>query len=200
MKFTIQKGASIDKQKDVNSESDIHLMLSVRDGNIANLAPLFERHHVKLYNYYVRLTGDRHLSEDMVQDVFLRMMRYRHTFRGEGQFTTWMFSIARNVQTDYARRWKREQPFSPDDDEEPGDPAADGAAECRYDTGLLEEALRRLPDPKREVLILSRYQGFKYAEIAAILGCSVENVKTTVYRAIRELRNIYFTLTGEDKR
>jgi len=67
-------------------------MMSVRDGEISNLAPLFERHSAKLFNYYVRLTGNRQLSEDMVQDVFLRILTYRHTFRGESQFTTWMFS------------------------------------------------------------------------------------------------------------
>ncbi len=175
-------------------------MISVRDGNIENLAPLFERHHVKLFNYYLRLTGDKPLSEDMVQDVFLRIMKYRHTFRGDGQFTTWMFSIARNVQTDYARRWRREEPLNTGDDGEEHEPPSEGETDCRYDAQLLEEALRRLPDPNREILILSRYQGLKYSEIAELLDCSVESIKTRIHRAIKQLRAIYFTISGERRR
>ena len=75
-------------------------MLEVRDGGLERLAPLFERHHVPLYNYYLRMTRDRELSEDMVQEVFLRILKYRHTFRGEGDFTPWLYHIARNVRID----------------------------------------------------------------------------------------------------
>lgn len=192
--------------RSVNSQTDTQLMLSVRDGAVGNLAPLFERHHVKLYNYYVRLTGDRDLSEDMVQDVFLRILKYRHTFRGEGLFTTWMFSIARNVQTDYARRWRREQPLN-DGEESDGDGSYPLAAvsvadstDAGYDTALLQDALLRLSADKREALILSRYQGFKYSEIAEISGCSVEAIKVRVHRAMKDLRKIFFQLSGERRR
>lgn len=177
-------------------------MLSVRDGVIADLAPLFERHHVKLYNYYVRLTGDRQLSEDMVQDVFLRIMRHRHTFRGEGRFTTWMFSIARNVQIDYARRWNREQPLDLDESEMTVSVhhRTDHPAESTYDVALLQEALLKLSPEKREALILSRYEGFKYAEIAELAGCSVETVKSRVHRGINDLKKILLHLSGERQR
>ncbi len=193
---------TLNPDRSVNSQTDTQLMLSVRDGAVANLAPLFERHHVRLYNYYVKLTGDRELSEDMVQDVFLRILKYRHTFRGEGQFTTWMFSIARNVQTDYARRWRREEPLQDDEDlaDESEGPPAGGATDGRYDVGLVQDALLRLSSEKREALILSRYQGLKYSEIAAISGCSVEAVKVRVHRAVRDLRKIFFQLSGERQR
>jgi len=172
-------------------------MMSVRDGDVTNIAPLFERHSPKLFNYYLRLTGDRQLSEDMVQDVFLRIITYRHTFRGESRFTTWMFSIARNVQIDNARRWSREQPFRYDDEGGAVDePASDNTADHRYDTALLREAILRLTPAKREVLILSRYQGMKYAEIADVTGTSVESVKVRVHRAVNDLRKMFSEVAG----
>jgi RNA polymerase sigma factor (sigma-70 family) len=177
----------------------MQLMLSVREGVIANLAPLFERYHLKLYNYFVRLTGNRQLSEDMVQEVFLRIMKYRHTFRGEGQFTTWMFSIARNVRTDHWRRWNPEQPLIEDEDEITSDAftGRDDHPESTYDLSLLQDALLKISADQREALILSRYQGLKYTEIAEIAGCSVETVKSRVHRGIRELRSLFFQLAGE---
>lgn len=172
-------------------------MLSVRDGRIADLAPLFERHNARLFNFYLRMTGDRRLSEDMVQDVFLRILKYRHTFRGESRFETWMFTIARNVQMDNVKRWNREQPMERDDDDNVVEPASDATADHRYDAALVREALLRLAPDKREALILSRYEGMKYADIAAFAGCSVENVKVRVHRGLRDLRKIFLEMTGE---
>ncbi len=176
-------------------------MQSVRDGELSNIAPLFERHSARLYNYYVRLTGNRQLSEDMVQDVFLRILTYRHTYRGQSRFTTWMYAIARNVQIDNFRRWGREQPFQYDRDEDEGghrndEPVSDDNVDYRYDTALLNDALQRLSPAKREALILSRYQGMKYAEIAEITDTSVENVKVRVHRAVTELRKIFLEDSG----
>ena len=67
----------------LNSPSDNQLMEEVRDGKVEKLAILFERHHVTLYNFFLRLTANRSISEDLVQDVFFRILRYRHTYRGE---------------------------------------------------------------------------------------------------------------------
>ncbi len=185
--------------KDVNSQTDMQLMLNVRDGAISDLAQLFERHHVKLYNYYVRLTGNRQLSEDMVQDVFLRIMRHRHKFRGEGKFTTWMFSIARNVQIDYARKWNRELPLEIEEEQVTVTvhKRADHPEESTYDVALLQDALMKISYEQREALILSRYQGLKYTEIAELCECSIETVKSRVHRGIKELRKILLHSSGE---
>ena len=174
-------------------------MLGVRDGNIADLAPLFERHHSRLFNYYVRMTGDRQLSEDMVQDVFLRILKYRHTFRGESRFLTWMYTIARNVQMDNRKRWDRERPLVTDGDDDlpSNEPVSDDRPDKNYDAELVKEALGRLTPEKREALILSRYEGMKYTEIAELANCSVENVKVRVHRAMKDLRKIFLELSGE---
>ncbi|TAK54904.1 MAG: RNA polymerase sigma factor [Bacteroidetes bacterium] len=173
-------------------------MIQVRDGELQKLALIFERHHVTLYNYYVRQTGDRDLSEDFVQEVFLRIMKYRHTFRGEGEFLPWMYHIARNVQIDHARKWGRETQLDEEIHESVDDaPAPEEHLQRLENVSLLQQALEKLSKEKREVLVLSRYQNMKYTAIAELLGCTVEVVKVRVHRAMNDLRKIYFQLAGE---
>jgi RNA polymerase sigma-70 factor (ECF subfamily) len=182
----------------VSSPTDIELMDHVRRGDIRQLAHLFNRHNLKLFNYYLRLTGDRHLSEDMVQEVFFRMLKYRHTFRGDGEFLTWMYHLARNVHLDHHKKW-RNHPAAAEQPEEPAteDPHAQEQLEQKQDRELLEQALAKLPIEKKELLILSRYQDLRYDAIAGLLGCSVEAVKVRVHRAMNDLRRIFFQLSGE---
>ena len=82
-------------------------MLTVRDGDLDKLGVLFDRHHKLLFNFFLRLTSSREASEDLVQEVFFRMLKYRHSYRGSSQFSFWMFQIARNARIDYFRK-KRE--------------------------------------------------------------------------------------------
>lgn len=176
-------------------------MKQVKAGNTARLAPLFERHHRRLFGFFCRLTSDPAASEDLVQEVFMRMLRYRHTYSGEGPFKVWMFRIARNVQADHYR--KREKSASADGlidwEQLAGDrelPAEEDPAEIRR--GLLRKAIARLDNDKRETLVLSRYEGLKYKEIAGILDCSVSAVKVRIYRAIHELKQLVEELQQED--
>jgi RNA polymerase sigma-70 factor (ECF subfamily) len=182
----------------VSSPTDIELMDQVRDGDTRQLAQLFTRHHLKLFNYYVRLTGDRHASEDMVQEVFFRMLKYRHTFRGDGEFLTWMYHLARNVHLDHHKKWRNRPAVAEDPVEQSTEePHAQEQLEQKQDRELLEQALARLPTEKKELLILIRYQDLRYDAIAELLGCSVEAVKVRVHRAMNDLRRIFFQLSGE---
>lgn len=176
----------------------MELMDEVRDGDIRQLALLFERHHLKLYNFYLRLTGDRHASEDLVQEVFFRILKYRRTFRGDGEFAAWMYHLARNVHRDHFRKWQNETVMA-EEQEEPAaaDPLAQEQLEQKQDREFLQQALAQLPMEKKELLILCRYQGLRYDAIAELLGCSVEAVKVRVHRAMNELRTIFFQLSGE---
>src|SRR5688500_20231791 len=79
-------------------------MRAVRDGDIGQLGVLFERYHGPVFDFLSRMTGDRLAAEDMVQDVFIRILKYRGTFRDEGSFETWLFRIARNARADYFRQ------------------------------------------------------------------------------------------------
>jgi RNA polymerase sigma factor (sigma-70 family) len=185
--------------------SDHQLMTEVRDGDTRKLAVLFERHHKALFNFFVHMNGDRDLSEDLVQDVFFRMLRYRHTYDPKHAFTGWMYQIARNASVDHARKRKPEVPIDagPAGDDRTAGPepasSAPGAEEQLRKTQelrLLRKALDQLPEEKREILILSRFQNLKYEEIAEALGCELGTVKVRVFRATRALGEIYFQLAG----
>jgi RNA polymerase sigma-70 factor (ECF subfamily) len=182
---------------DVNTYSDNKLMEDVKEGKVEKMAVLFEKHHVPLFNFFMRLTGNRNISEDLVQDVFMRMLKYRTTYQGRSKFTLWMYQIGRNAHIDYLRKKKDELPL----DEQWSDPITQEASpeeklEGGQDAQLLRQALAKLPLKKREVLILSRYQNLKYKEIAELMDCHIGTVKAHVHRAIKELGKIYFELQG----
>lgn len=184
----------------MDSLADKQLMLRVRDGDPGKLGVLFERHHRMLFNFFVRLTGNRTVSEDLVQEVFFRMLKYRHTYRAESSFTSWMYQIARNAQIDHFRKGKQEAHLDEGEDlhrEEPvsRNPIPDELLEQQQEIHLLRRALSKLPPEKRELLLLSRFQNLKYQEIAEILACDVGTVKVRVFRTLRELAEIFSRLS-----
>jgi RNA polymerase sigma-70 factor, ECF subfamily len=179
----------------VYEATDSSLMQAVREGDLGALAILFERHHRPLFNYFVHINGNRDLSEDLVQDVFFRMLKYRRTYQPERAFTAWMYQIARNANSDSAGKRKFEVGLG--DKEFASMSLVDESLKRKQEISLLKRAMARLPLDKRELLVLSRFQNLKYEEIASILGCDVGAVKTRVYRAVRALSAIYFELSGE---
>lgn len=172
-------------------------MVQIREGDVAKLGILFERHHVKLYNFLVRVTNRRDTSEDLVQDVFFRILKYGHSFRGEAPFTVWMYQLARNAAMDHFRKWKNETPLEGADEKPGQDPAPDDSLVHDEKSEFLKKALALLPAEKREVLVLSRYQELKYEEIGAILNCPVGTVKARVHRALKDLKREYQNLTRD---
>jgi len=186
-----------DIRRFVDPTSDNRLMEEVGAGRVERLAILFERHHVMLFNFFLRLTGNRSHSEDLVQDVFFRILKYRKTYQGQSKFSVWMYQIARNAHVDHLR--KRKQEMSLDDQfEEPASPEIPAVERLNsdIDISLLRIALDRLPLRKKEVLLLSRFQEMKYREIAELLGCDIGSIKSTVHRAIKDLGRIYLELQG----
>lgn len=178
--------------------SDNELMFQVRDGDAAKLGILFERYHVKLYNFLVRLTNKRDVSEDLVQDVFFRMLKYGYSFRGDAPFAVWMYQLARNAAMDHFRKWNREMPMVDEAEEKAGDdPLPLESLEQGQQVEMLRAALAKLPLEKREALILSRFDNLKYEEIGEILGCPVGTVKARVHRALKDLGEEYKKLGGE---
>ena len=126
---------------------------------------------------------------DAVQDVFHRLIRYGHSFRG-GTFVPWLFRIARNVAIDRHRQSSRHVQHG---DHEAVDtaPLPDSYLELGESKELLGRAMDRIPPQYREVLILSRYADLTYKQIAGVLDCSVESVKVRVHRALVALRATY---------
>jgi RNA polymerase sigma factor (sigma-70 family) len=180
--------------------TDEALMIAVRSGDLAKLGVLFERHHLALYDFLTRLTGDRAAAEDLVQDIFVRVLRYRATFRDEGRFETWLYRIARNARADHFRNRRVSEPLDQAVLERPE--RAPGPArrlEVDRDRARLRRALLMLREDKRELIVLARYQDLRYEQIAEILGVEVGAVKVRVHRAIRELRDIFLQLKDEHR-
>ena len=176
---------------------DSQLMEEVRDGKVEKLAVLFEKHHVSLYNFFLRLTGNTGSSEDLVQEVFCRILKYRSTYKGESKFTTWLYQIARNAHIDFLRKRKEEYPLEEQWREaESQEPSPTEMLERDREIVIMRQALAKLPLKKREVLVLSRFQNLKYREIADLLDCHIGSVKANVHRAIKELGKIYGELSG----
>lgn len=162
-------------------------MARVRAGEIHLLEELFERHHRQLYRYFLGRTHDPSRSEDCVQDVFHRVLRYRRRFRASGSFTVWLYTIARNVFIDQAK--KEPKYVSIDQIRELQEPAvSDRGNDHRI---LISSLLRRLGEADREVVLLSRVEQLSVDEMAELLGCSAGAVKVRIHRALRRLRDIY---------
>jgi len=178
--------------------NDNQLMEDVRDGRVEKLAILFERYHLALFNFFLRLTGSRPASEDLVQDVFTRILKYRSTYQGEDRFAVWMYKIARNAHIDFLRKRKETYPLEEQYDQAPSsEPRPEEKMVQEQEAALIARALTKLSPKKKEVLMLSRFQDLKYREIAELLDCPVGTVKGLVHRAIQELGDIYSQLSSE---
>lgn len=177
---------------------DNEAMAAVRDGDLGRLGTIFERYNRRLYAFFVRQTADSHVSEDLVQDVFHRILRYRHTYRDEGRFATWIFTIARSALLTHQRKRRHAKDEVPlNEFMASKDPPPGADLEKRQESDLIRRALYRLPHDKREALILSRFENMSYEEIAQIAGCAVGTVKARVHRAIKELSRNYRELDNE---
>ncbi len=151
----------------------------------ASVEDLFDRFHLAIYRYLLRMTGRPDVAEDLTQDVFVRVVR---AARGDlaGGERAWLFEIARNLLVDWQRRARR-NPVS-EDTEALSARGADGAAARQDVEADVREALGRLPDADREVFLLRVIGGLGHEEIAAISGTSAASVRSRIFRARSALR------------
>jgi RNA polymerase sigma-70 factor (ECF subfamily) len=177
--------------------TDNALMLKVKAGDLDKMGLLFERYHRQLHGFLFHMTRHREVSEDMVQQVFYKMLKYRHTFTGSGEFIHWMYTISRNILKDQGRRKKI--PMMQEGVEEMADLIAGGTIPDeqlvkKQATAVLYKAMERLDEGQKEILTLCRFQELKYREIGVIMGISETAVKARIHRAMQELKNIYAEL------
>jgi len=173
-------------------------MREVREGDVGKLEVLFDRHYAGILRYFQYLTSNRTWSEDLAQEVFFRILKYRHTYQPDGNFRAWLYQIARNV---YASQLGKQRPevALPEEAREISGAAIppDREFQKKQEATILRRALAAMPGEKREVLIMSRFLDLKYQEIATVLDCEVGTVKQRVYRAMRDLSDRFFALSGE---
>lgn len=176
---------------------DKYLMQKVQEGDLSKMALLYERHHRDLFGYFYRLTNHPARSEDMVQSVFYRLLKYRHTYRGEGKFVYWMYSVAKNIWLDRLKK-KNFIDFAGDEHtmaQHPDDTRnAEDLLLVTERKNLLKQALLRLSPEKREAIVLSKFQGLKYQEIAQMADCTENAIKSRVQRGLLELKDIMLKL------
>lgn len=175
--------------------SDEKLMGRLQAGEADALRILYERHGRSIYNFACRLVMQSALAEEVLQETFLRVYRDRAAFRPVATFKAWAFTIARNLCLDILRSAPRAAEVGGNPLPEVADPTPTPLDQL--DRAEREAALRRalavLPIDDREVLILSRYHGLRYGEIAAIVGASEDAVKMRAHRALTRLRSLLRT-------
>lgn len=138
---------------------------------------------------------NRDLGEDLTQNTFLRMIKYKHTFQSDSNFKSWVFRIARNVHADHYRKTEKMKSSELDNYSfEAEELTVDDAIAKTDQEKLLYIALYRLKPEEKEVILLSKFEKLKYAEIAAIYETSISAIKTKVHRAMAELRQVFFEL------
>ena len=164
----------------VLNSTDESSMTAVRKGARADLEILFDRHHLALYEFFYRMTGDRAASENLVQEVFCRMLKLRETFRDESRFKPWLFRIARMAHHDA---------YLPTAIQDVTDVAHKDKPQA------LRDALLKLPGNRRELIVFSQYLQLTAEEIAELLDMDVPAAKVGVHRAMMELRDLYRTIS-----
>ena len=167
-------------------------MNKVRDGDLDKLGLLFERYKRMLFAYFYGMNRNAELSEDLVQNVFTRIIKYKSGFKGEGSFKYWLFHIARNVNADHYRKNKnvRYLDVANYEDRVEDDRRADSEIEKRENQEFLQRALMNLEADQREIILLSKIEEMKYSEIAGMMEISEGAVKVRVFRAMQELKQM----------
>lgn len=177
--------------------NDQELMRIVQSGDYSPASEIYDRYSGRIYNFAFRFLKNSEAAEDATQEVFVKMLKHANQFHGDAKLSTWLFSITANWCRDYLRKADNKNKESDDvllTLPTPSELAPDRNLERRESEQRVRRALQSLTAEQREAILLSRYQGLSYAEIAQIAGCSEGAVKTRVFRAMETLKK---TLMGE---
>ena len=169
---------------------DRGLLERIRRGDTDGAAELFERYSPAILRFTDRLLSDRAVAEEVTQEVFVKVISRAHQYDGRAEVSSWLFAIAANACRDRRRRDRRATVVPLDGLPEPtarGD-GVEAALLDRERRDSVRRALAALSEEQREALVLARYHGLPYAEIARVLGISVGAVKTRIFRAVETLK------------
>jgi RNA polymerase sigma-70 factor (ECF subfamily) len=187
-----------------HDESDERLMRRFKAGDARAFETLVRRHRTALWSFLLRHVGDRSRAEDLLQETLLRAVKASADWEERAKVTTWLFTIARNLTLDEARRGvhRRTEPLEGAGEDGPShldraaseDPPPDAAAEGALLRPRLEAALAALPAEQREVFLLREQGGLGFREIAEVTGVPENTVKSRMRYALEGLRRTLATL------
>jgi RNA polymerase sigma-70 factor (ECF subfamily) len=179
-------------------------MLAFKAGDARAFEKLVQRHRTPVFNFILRFTGHRARAEDVLQETWLKVVRSAREYEAKAKFTTWLYTIARNLCVDSARKESYRQASSLEAPTGNGAGTDEGRplGEALPDTGaspergaynarlrpLIERALASLPEEQREVFLLREYSGIAFKEIAEVTGVSENTVKSRMRYALEGLR------------
>ena len=182
-------------ENDENSH-DVALMSRIGAGDHAAFRTLVERHQDAVVGTVAKMLGNPADAEDIAQQVFLRIWRHAKHYRPEAKFTTYLFTIARNLVFNESRRRSRRKEVSTEEREESSHLQVEANPDRQPDAELLQAELQRavdaaiaaLPEVQRLAVVLRRYEQMTYEEIAVVLKLSLPAVKSLLFRARTTLR------------
>ena len=175
-------------------DEDVQLMLKFKQGEISAFEALLDKYHNPIINFVYRFIGNKQESEDLAQEVFLRVYRSSQNYKPKAKFSTWIYRIAKNLVLNELRRRRTHNVSSLDEmvsfeeEELPkqisnNKPSALVELEKKDLTVAVRKAIDSLPANQKMAVVLKRYDELPYVEIAKILGCSVSAVKSLLNRA-----------------
>lgn len=184
---------------------DAHLMLRIRGGDSRAMEELIRRHQDAVYATVANMLRSGGDAEDIAQQVFIRIWKGAATYEPSSKFTTWMFTIVRNLVFNELRRQKRKPVLSSDALEEENGmilsidnaPPPDIALEHRELSQAVEDAIASLPEQAALAIQLRRYENLSYEEIAQVLDTSVSATKSILFRARNMLKEKLASFLGD---
>ncbi|PQJ80987.1 hypothetical protein BTO18_10945 [Polaribacter porphyrae] len=165
-------------------------MLQIASGKLEQLTILFERYNVRMYNFFNKMVHNKMVSEDLTQDVFIKVIKYRTSYKS-GNFAAWIYTIARNIFSSHYQKTKKERSNLIDDDTLSANETLVSESN-QEELDHLQKALLQLSNSDRELIVMHRFQQIKYEQIAQIIDSTENAVKVKVHRAIKKLKEIYF--------
>jgi RNA polymerase sigma-70 factor, ECF subfamily len=178
-------------------ERDAQLMVRVREGDEQSFALLLTRHRGQVVHFLYRMVQNQAVSEELAQEVFLRVYRSRETYEPTAKFTTWLFRIATHLALNWIRDGKKEKSQESLDEQlmegverQVADRQPTVEQEMLYEVRLREvrQAIEALPEKQRAAVIMHKYEELEYSRIAEVLRCSESAVKSLLFRAYETLR------------
>jgi RNA polymerase sigma-70 factor (ECF subfamily) len=176
---------------------DAELMLRVKDGDGASFGLLLDKHRTSVIHFLYRMVQNHAVSEELAQEVFLRVYRSRATYEPTAKFTTWLFRIATHLALNALRDGKNErlqERLDDDSSDKPVRQVSDSRPSVEqhmvYQARLDEvrRAVAALPDKQRAAVLMHKYEEMEYSQIARVLNCSESAIKSLLFRAYETLR------------